>query len=414
MSTPRLAAIAAAIFVSGMSAAVSPHTQSFTVDCSRGQTISSALEQGDSRKPMVLTIRGTCNENVLIGRDDVTLQGDPKTGAMVNGPSSTLPTISVNAARVVIDRLTVTGGGQGIQVQGLWSMAITNCQIQNTALSGIYLRFGHARIVNNTIQNAGRNGVELTEGSAALLDNNLIQYNTIAGVQAQGNSTVNARGNTISANGSNGVALTLGSQGSLNGNTITVNGTDPTIRGNGILVVGGSQATISGNTISGNGTVSAEQSSGVRVSGSNAQIAGGNVITNNGRAGVLAELSVVTVLNNTITGNSDSGVIGFLGSTLNIGGGTISANSGDGVQLIANSTAQIVPGTTIQFNLRHGIELTASSKLWLSTGAPITVGGNAWYGLWCNDTESSVNDTSGLVFSPTNGVGGRACTGYTF
>jgi hypothetical protein len=163
---------------------------------------------------MVLTIRGTCNENVLIGRDDVTLQGDPKTGAMVNGPSSTLPTISVNAARVVIDRLTVTGGGQGIQVQGLWSMAITNCQIQNTALSGIYLRFGHARIVNNTIQNAGRNGVELTEGSAALLDNNLIQYNTIAGVQAQGNSTVNARGNTISANGSNGVALTLGSQGS--------------------------------------------------------------------------------------------------------------------------------------------------------------------------------------------------------
>jgi parallel beta-helix repeat protein len=352
---------------------------------------------------MVLTIRGTCNENVLIGRDDVTLQGDPKTGAMVNGPSSTLPTISVNAARVAIHRLTVTGGGQGIQVQGLWSMAITNCQIQNTALSGIYLRFGHARIVNNTIQNAGRNGVELIEGGAALLDNNLIQYNTIAGVQAQGNSTVDARGNTISANGSNGVALTLGSQGTLNGNTITVNGA------HGVLVENGSQALVSANTITQNGINAPQHGSGVNVSWSSASITGNN-IANNGRNGIVTVAAVVNATGNTITGHPDSGIWAWLGSTLNVGGGSISGNGGDGVQLITNTTAQVTQ-VTIQNNARHGIEVAYGSKLWLSP-PQVTVGGNAWYGLWCNDGESSVNDLSVLVFSPPNGVGMFFCTGY--
>ncbi len=60
--------------------AASTNTMSFTVDCSKGQTIGAALQRGDARKPLLLMIRGTCNESVSIDRDDVTLRGQPGGG----------------------------------------------------------------------------------------------------------------------------------------------------------------------------------------------------------------------------------------------------------------------------------------------------------------------------------------------
>jgi hypothetical protein len=168
--------------------------QTFTVDCTKGQTISAALDNGDARKPMVLTVQGSCNENVTIARDDVTLQGDPKVGATVNG-SSAAATIAVLANRVTIDRLGVTGSNNGVLVHGAFNAVIKNSVIQNSAQNGIFVLVGHARITNNTIQYAGSHGVSL-QGGNALLSNNVIQYNVVAGVHLQ-SATVNATSNTI-------------------------------------------------------------------------------------------------------------------------------------------------------------------------------------------------------------------------
>lgn len=380
MSAPRVAAAAAAIFLCG-SALSTPTTQSqtFTVDCAKGQTISAALERGNERKLLVVIVRGTCNENVTIERENVTLQGDPQVGGTVNGAANA-NTINILASPTTIDRLTVAGGLNGIRVYGAFSVGISNSVIRGASQSGILLVNSHASIVDNTIENVSANGVHQIRFATARLIHNQIRSNAGVGILAEQNSTVSTNGNSVTANGAQGILLLSGSQGALSGDTVGSNGTNPTA-----------------------------PASGIDVNFSNAQI--GNVsILNNGRAGILAAASVVSVTGSTITGNQDSGVLGFLSSTFNISG-TISNNGGDGVQLILNSTAQITPGTIIQGNQRHGIELAAGSKLWLP-GAPITSGGNAWYGLWCNDTESSVNTTSALVYSPPNGVGTSSCTGF--
>ena len=53
------------------------------VNCDKGQTITHAL-QGFDRIPITIQVKGTCNENVEIDRDDVTLIADPS-GGKVNG-----------------------------------------------------------------------------------------------------------------------------------------------------------------------------------------------------------------------------------------------------------------------------------------------------------------------------------------
>ena len=57
------------------------------VDCAKGQTIMTAVNRADDRKPLVVVVRGTCTESVVIKRDDVTLQGDPAAGDTIVAPS---------------------------------------------------------------------------------------------------------------------------------------------------------------------------------------------------------------------------------------------------------------------------------------------------------------------------------------
>jgi len=99
-----------------------------------------------------------------------------------------------------------------------------------------------------------------------------------------------------------------------------------------------------------------------------------------------------------------------LGSAANIAGGTIGGNGGSGLWVWVNSTAQITQGASIQNNSRHGVELNADSKLWVFD--PITVGGNAWFGVYCNDTKSSAGNLAFVTFSPSNGAGAANCSGY--
>ena len=134
--------------VAGPPAAPS-QSNTFTVDCNRGQTIARALELGDFRKPVVINVRGTCNEHVSIGRDDVTLRGQPGTGATVNGPSASTDTILILKDAVNIEDLTVTGGYNGIRLQGPSYAGVKNVLVRNTAFNGIIVRAGDIAIDNS-------------------------------------------------------------------------------------------------------------------------------------------------------------------------------------------------------------------------------------------------------------------------
>lgn len=368
----RLAVVAVALTV-GLSAPAFAQTQQFAVDCAAGQSISSALERGDVRKPLLLTIIGSCRENVSVSRDDVTLQGDKKVGGAVRAPDANTAAITILGNRVTIERVSVSGGSEGILVHGAFNAVISNSTVQNTKRNAIFVLVGHARILNNTIGYAGIHGVSL-QGGNVLLSNNLIQYNTVAGVHLEQTSNVNAVNNTISGNGSNGVEMRWNSHGQLIGNTISGNGFNPP---------------------TGPGTTT-----GVHAERSTATIQGGQIAGNKGNGvGIFAsvvEVSNVQVLNN------GGGVGGAMGSIIDVIGGTISGNGGFGVS--AQMSIARVRDATVSNNAQPmAISISQGSKLTLQ--GTVVATGNGGYGLDCADGESSYVGTITGTISP-------ACTGF--
>jgi hypothetical protein len=113
----------------------------------------------------MLIVRGTCNESVLIDRDDVTLQGDAVSGATVNGPSADVATIRVIGNRIHIEALTVTGGREGINIYGASNVQIINSIVRDSALDGISIVNSQAvSIRNSKVQNAGSIGIVANRG----------------------------------------------------------------------------------------------------------------------------------------------------------------------------------------------------------------------------------------------------------
>ena len=387
------AAVAAAFFVPGLSICVAAReAQTFTVNCARGQTITKALELGDSRKPMLVVVRGTCNEDVAIMRDDVTLQGDPTVGGTING-SSTGNTINIVAAdRVVLDRLTINGGVNGVRIAGTLSVAIANSEIRGATQSGVALNNAHASINNCTIENAG-NGVSL-QAATARLQNNKIRANGGHGVYLNGRSHISSNGNTISSNGSNGIMAEENSNVSSLRDTISSNGAG------GVLVVKASYASLNQGTVASNG------GHGVYVGFASAGISGGSTISSNQGCGVYGDSVVLNVTDSTITGNQGCGVAVYLGSSVALGRSAVNGNIGDGLAVRANSTAHI-DAATIKNNTGNGIFLQMGSKLVTQTPLVSDLNGNGGWGLECMDGESSVESLALL-----NGTVSPGCTGF--
>lgn len=365
-----------AVLATGMLAPFPAQALTLSVDCNAGKTIAQALTQGDARKPLVLVVKGTCNESVRIVRDDVTLQGDPVAGGTVHGPDAGVNTIEILASRATIDNLTVTGGRVGVQVQDSHGAAILNTVIQQTALDGIRIFVGDADVTGCTVQHTGGAGMLVNRGSVLRLATSQVLDNPGIGISTEANSTLAVNGSTISHNGGNGIDLGRGSQGTIGTSTISDNGMNPDKQGNGVSAWGASGAHIGSD----------------------------NVITGNREAGVLiAGGSTAHIFNNTISGNGGNGVTGYFAATLVMDNGTISNNNGNGVDCSADCSAQIV-GATIQGNAGSGINLAFDSTLML--WPPTTdATGNAGMGLYCNDEESSAVDVANLL-------GGTNCSGF--
>ena len=377
----------------------SAQSNTFTVDCNRGQKIATALQQGDFRKPVVINVRGTCTEFVSITRDFVTLRGDP--AAELVAPAQNADLVVVDAKRVTLENLTLTGGAYGVRNNQSFSLGINNCVIQGTRSDGLRGFVGDVRLMNTTIQNAGGAGVYLSRGaSAGISQNSQILANAGAGIVADGNSTVIVSGSTISGNGSNGVQLQNGSEGSFSGSVIEAS------RAVGVFVGPSASVALNATTIRGNGTGDGPQGDGIMLwGGSRGQISGDVVVIENRDDGIdVAGASSAYIFGSEIARNGGTGILGYMGANLVLGNLVIE-NNAVGVFCSVNCAAQM-ENMSIHGNAGDGINLSFDSTLML-VGPPIDVADNGGWGLYCHDAESSVNDT-GLVtgtFSPS-------CTGF--
>ena len=384
----------------GMLPNASAQSNTFTVDCNRGQKIATALEQGDFRKPLVINLRGTCQEFVTITRDNVTLQGDP--AAYVNAPNSETDVINIGANGVSLRKLTLTGGFNGIRVNGAFRSTVEDCVIQDPRSNGISVFVGDVRLVNTTLQRAGGYGVLVTRGgSLGLANGSKVLNNASAGIYARYNSTVIVSDTTIMRSGAEGILLSGGSRGDISASVIEKNGAV------GLNVGTGASASVINTTISGNGTGDGPQGDGVMLwGGAEGHILGDSIIIENRDEGIdVAGAASAYITAARVASNGGNGILGYMGANLVLGDLVVENNGGAGVLCSADCTAQM-ENMSIHGNTGDGINLSFDSTLML-VGSPIDLAVNGGWGLYCHDAESSVVDKELVV-----GTISPKCTGF--
>jgi parallel beta-helix repeat protein len=332
MKTPiQLLTIVLVFALLPLNGSAAPKAISFAVDCSKNQTITSALEKGDSGKPLLVRIRGTCTESVSIARDHVTLEGDPDTGATVEAPDSSSDVISISANGVTLENLTLVGGNNGVLNDHGLRLRINDCVIRDPSSDGILAWGGELGLHYSTIQRAGRDGLRIEESGSGLVRNSEILDNTGSGIIARQNANIAAYASRIAGNGSYGVWLDGSSHGDFSENVISQN------QYHGMFIQGNSTAYVYDSTIA----------------------------------------------------NNEFGVFANLASTLELNGNELIQNA-HGIEANLNSAVQI-SNSRINANTINGINLQWSSKLTFEGGETQLLE-NGGFAIWCRDEESSVNN----------------------
>lgn len=348
----------------GMLPTASAQSNTFAVDCNRGQTITQALRQGDFRQPLVINVRGTCREFLNITRANVTLRGTPE--AEIMAPDNAHDLVTISADKVTLENLTLTGGLTGLTVNHEPTFIAQEVTVQDTSGVGVRVRVGDARLISCTVQRSGSYGIDVVRGGSVVLSGgSQVMDNVGAGINAARHGLVNVNNSTVMRNGAQGIVLAQGSQGFIT-----------------------NQSTIAENA-----------GNGIDVLMSQANITGGNTIRDNFGFGIAGHGAPITIDENTITRNKNDGVIGYIGTTLVLHGNTISENNGSGVRSMGNSLVQI-SGATIENNASNGITLVWGAKLILE--APATRVSGSYHALYCADNESSYAamaplETAGLI-----------------
>ena len=157
------------------------------VNCAKGESIGDALERpAIFERRIVVSVKGSCAENLVIERDDVTLRADGP-GAGIDAPDATRPAILVNGARRArIEGLSIRGGQYGVRVTGA----------------------GAARVTRVTVREAAEDGIRVDQSSNGEIDDSIVENNAEAGITSR--ATVTVRGSTVRNNGFSGVTAHRG------------------------------------------------------------------------------------------------------------------------------------------------------------------------------------------------------------
>ena len=168
-----------------------------TVDCGAGETIASAMSQAQPGDTIMIS--GTCNENVVVGSDDITLDGGGSAG--IDGAGIDRWAIDVTGRqKVTIKGLTVENGhGAGIAItetSGVWLQDVTvrntRRDADNSDGQGIFIGHASSVVLTGAIvadSNAG-NGILVWQSSSAFAIGNFTPRGISfprASVQANGN-----------------------------------------------------------------------------------------------------------------------------------------------------------------------------------------------------------------------------------
>jgi hypothetical protein len=390
------------------------HAQDLIVDCS-GQD-PNAFHRIQDALPnipftpwqVVMQVTGTCQENVYIGHmRNLTIAAPLGQTATIQGDGVSYAPLMVDASTgIYLYGLILTGGqGPGLNVSSGAEVRIDTCTFQGNPGAGMAVSDNSAVTVYSGTFTDNNNGIQIfgnaTVDHASWAGGSVVMSgNGLAGLFLSSGATYATGGNTTIQN--NGLTASLGPDGfgvdvrgsgriqfgsyvgpnvisgnRLGGVSLAENaeisfwGGSNTISGNGEIGIWnrlGSQITFAGNVV-----ISGHSAIGVDISSKSQAFfdagAGPNIIRNNGsgsaavRAGIRVDGNSQLVLTgpNRITRNGGPGVLGDINSSMDVSGGVITGNQGDGIRLLHASVLDLGPETNLSGNSGNAIACDNSS-----------------------------------------------------
>lgn len=334
-----------------------PQTKVIAVHCAQGDSINRALQRNGEK--LFIRIHGTCRENVVIDRDDVTLAGaDPD--ATIIGRVHIF-----GALRATLQDFTVRDtppgdffldhAGDGIRVLSSTKLTLRNMKVQNTGGRGISIEDSTADVIDTTVLRSNGIGLIASASAINLFGTVVVKDGNVIGVCAafgahifvQMESRFIVEGNQI------GIASELNSVVTFaNNSQVSVNSNLATgilVSSQGVLVYGDAKLEVKNNGRF--GIVLTELANSFPFLGSRFEVE----ISGNGGPGIAVFGSSILVLRS-------------FGSTF-----VIEGNAGPG--LWVNSSELVMLGSTARNNAGPNVLLTFGARA--TFGGGNTVGGGA-------------------------------------
>ncbi|MEA1876820.1 MAG: right-handed parallel beta-helix repeat-containing protein, partial [Bacteroidota bacterium] len=130
-------------------------------------------------------VAGTYNEKLTIMKSNIKLQGAGRDSTIINGNSTTDPTISIlNSTGIEISDFLIKGGRYGIRLQ-YSSVSCKNNRIENNTKFGVRAFYNSFIEIGNTlIKLTDGGGISVDDGAVAWIDKSEITQNTGRGLSA--------------------------------------------------------------------------------------------------------------------------------------------------------------------------------------------------------------------------------------
>jgi hypothetical protein len=330
-----------------------PRLYQAKVDCYAGNKVTDALRQapkGAGR--VILTIEGTCVEDVTISRDNVTLQVAYPNSGLRGSPTSSALTLN-GGRRIELKGLTLTSGFNGLRATAGASFSASDLLVTDAVNAGILVEQNATGVLNNvTVKNGSWSGIRTGTGGVVSVFGGRIEYNRDFGVFNEGGQVSLAGGVVIAHN-------YIGAH--------AVNG--------GTLMLEDAIVTMSGGV-------------GVNLDTGFAIIRGENtLVTKSTRTAVNVSAGGAVWLSDKaqVAGNFSDGIFAN-GSSLHITReAVVSNNAGTGVSIGNASSALITEASEIRDNGRDGINIsdTSAASFYPQGALAPKVTGNTGFGIYC-------------------------------
>lgn len=193
------------------------------VNCDKNGSLQDALTRHSGNSmPVDIYLSGTCRENVTVFAGPVWIFGE--NNAVIEG------TLNTGANTVVINNVTITGAGAGLNVDGgntyLFGVNVvgneglgivatarsrvsaSGSNISQNGQSGAYVALGSILSINNTeIKDNHDNGIQTDNNASISVDNGSVISGNSNGIHAYFHTSVTIANSTISENENSGILI---------------------------------------------------------------------------------------------------------------------------------------------------------------------------------------------------------------